>query len=124
MGCEEDIAHGNINKSKRTETGVLPCYPLLCSADIQRVFEPEFMIRIVVAREVIENGKSFHHGVTASVMINDYWNATVRAKFDEPVLLLVVVLENVNILERIVPTISFLELLKQDRDLEAYDRSE
>lgn len=82
------------------------------------------MVWIVVAREIVEDSKTFHNGVIVFVMINDYWNATIRAKLDEPRLLLVVVLENVNTLARVVPSICFLELLKQNRNLEAYDRSE
>lgn len=103
---------------------MLPRHPLFCGADVQRIFKPEFMVRIEVAGQVIEDGQRFHHSVPAFVVIDNDWNAAIRAKFDKPWVLLMAVLKYVEALVRVFLAISFLKLLKQDRDLETWKISE
>jgi len=85
---------------------------LFCSAAVEWVFEREFKVRIVVAGQVIEDSQGFHHREPAVVVIDDYWDATIRAKLDEPCLLLIIILEFVKVLVRVFFAISLFEFLK------------
>jgi hypothetical protein len=114
-----------------TEATVLPCHPLFCAGDVERVAEAELMVGVVVAREVCEDRETFLDSEAALVMVDDdgsvvpqsarvktvqpqlYVHAAIGSQLGEPLLFLNV-LADVDTLISVVLAICLLQLLQYD----------
>ena len=67
---------------------MLPRHPLFRAGDIERVAEAEFVVWIVVAGEVGENGESFLNSEAALIVVHDDRNASIGAQLGIPRLFL------------------------------------
>jgi hypothetical protein len=97
----------NLRSAALTQSAMLPCHPLFANRLIERIFKPEPVLRIVLPRQVCEDGKAFHDGEAALVVINNDRNAAIGAEFGEPFLLLYI-LTNIDALENVFFAICLL----------------
>ena len=98
---------------------MLPRDPLLGDRVIVRVDgEAELVLRVVVARQVEEDGETLEDGEVMAVVVDNGGDAAIGVDGDEPRLLLGV-LGDVDGLERELGAVGLLELLQEDADLDA-----
>lgn len=73
------------------DTTMLPGHPLLRPRHIIGIGERELVFRIVVSRQVEQNGSALEHGKVVAIMINDSGDAAIRVDLEVPGFLLHVV---------------------------------
>lgn len=102
---------------------MLPGHPLLADGVVVRVDgEAEPVLRVVVARQVGQDGEPLEDGEAAAVVVDDGGDAAVGVEGRVPRLLLRVLVD-VDRLDRVVLAVGLLELLEEDGDLVAVGRS-
>lgn len=105
----------NTSRDSHGFYNLLPCNPLLSSAEIIRVIiEAESVFRVVVACKVGENGSTLEDGKAIPVMVNDSRDTTIGVDLDEPGFFLNI-LADVNALKYVFLAVRFLQLLEDDR---------
>lgn len=98
---------------------MLPRDPLLGDRVIVRVDgEAELVLRVVVARQVEEDGETLEDGEVMAVVVDNGGDAAIGVDGGEPRLLLGV-LGDVDGLEGELGAVSLLELLQENADLDA-----
>jgi hypothetical protein len=68
----------------RAQTTVLPCHPLLRTADVQRVCEREFVVCVVRPSQVGKDRETFHNREAALIVVYDDRDAAVGAQLRKP----------------------------------------
>lgn len=101
------------------EAAVLPGHPLLGDGIVVRVDgEAEPVLRVVVAREVGQDGDALEDGEPAAVVVDDGGDAAVGVERRVPGLLLRL-LGDVDALDGVFGPVGCLQLFEEDRDFVA-----
>lgn len=97
-----------------TKAAVLPAHPLLADRVVVAVDgKAQLVLRVVVARQVRQDGDAFEDGKVAAVVVHNGRDAAVGAQGREPGLLLCV-FHDVNGLPGVLKAVRLFELLEQD----------
>jgi hypothetical protein len=82
---------------------MLPCHPLLTQRKLWVFGERELVFGIEMPRHVRQDCSSFHYTQIPVVVVDQYWDSSIRPIFGEPRLFLDV-LSNVDALESVMCT--------------------
>jgi len=102
-----------LTQRKSYQAAMLPSNPLLTPAQVIWIREAEFMLWVIMSRQIRQDCRAFEDREVVAVVINDCRDAAVGREFREPGLLLDV-LHDVDALVDILLTIGGFQFLEDD----------